>query len=204
MNITTLENGAFGVNTYLLAKESFCLIIDPGSGILPLLDQINNEHLTCIGIFITHPHIDHVEGIPLLKCKMPSVHIYISAEAVPHLSDIPYQARLFGLPIPDQILYDISLKNEGTIQIDSFSVQYFSTPGHCPGSLSFLIDGSLFTGDVLFKSSIGRTDLKGGSYPLLSQSITEKLFTLPESTQVYPGHGAPTSIGWEKKNNPYI
>ena len=204
MNINLLENGFFSVNTSLLIDGNSCLLIDPGSGSLSLLDKISAMHLNCCGILITHPHIDHVDGIPILKLKIPDIKVFIAEDAVPHLADIPYQARLFRLPVPAPIQYDTLLKDEGLIQIGPFSVQYFLTPGHCPGSLSFLIERSIFTGDVLFYESIGRTDLEGGDFTLLNNSIKEKLFTLPDDTTVYPGHGESTTIGWEKKNNPYV
>jgi len=204
MNIKRFENGLFSVNTYLLTENTSCLIIDPGSDIHILLNDIKKLNVNCQGILITHPHIDHVEGVSRAKKQFPSAPIYLSADAVKFLSDIPNQARLFGLPVPESFICDKPLEHDGSVHIEPFSIQYIQTPGHCPGSLSFLINGSLFTGDVLFQGSIGRTDLSGGNFSLLSRSITEKLYLLPDSTPVYPGHGDATSIGWEKKNNPYV
>ncbi|MGL4370819.1 MAG: MBL fold metallo-hydrolase [Spirochaetota bacterium] len=197
------ENGPFLVNSYLLFEGKTSLVIDPGKGSASLIDQIRKKVAAPEAILITHPHIDHVEGIPLLKEAFPDIPVYMSFEAADHLSEIPLQARMFGIPAPGKIICDRKLPVSGSLSLGLFQIEYVSTPGHCPGSLTYYIGGALFTGDLLFQGSVGRTDFPGGDYSLLCESILT-LYNYPDETPVYPGHGGQTTIGEEKKFNAYI
>jgi glyoxylase-like metal-dependent hydrolase (beta-lactamase superfamily II) len=204
MKIKLFTNGSFEMNTYLLTNDSEAILIDPGTGIIPLLGEIKNRSLNLAAVFVTHPHIDHLDGIPHVKNIFPDVPRYISKDAVPLLSHVQNQARMFGVKDPGIIEFSHTISGDQVITTGSFSVTCLSTPGHCVGSISFLIEGNLFPGDVLFKESIGRTDLPGGDITALRKSIEKKLFTLPDATPVYPGHGEATTIGYEKKHNPFF
>lgn len=204
MKIKPFTNGPFEMNTYLLTNGSEAILIDPGTGIIPLLGEIKTRDLTLVAVFVTHPHIDHLDGIPHITKIFPDVPRYIAKDAIPHLPGIHNQARMFGVRDPGTIEFTHTLSGDEIVTAGSFSLTCFSTPGHCIGSISFLAEGNLFPGDVLFRESIGRTDLPGGDITALRKSIEKKLFTLPDSTQVYPGHGDPTTIGYEKKHNPFF
>ena len=204
MTVKSFANGPFEVNTYLITDGNDALIIDPGAGILPLLGEIKKRELGIRAFLITHPHIDHLDGIPALKNLFPSVPGYIAKDAVPEISKVSLQARMFGVKDPGILHIENTIKSEEILHIGPFSIKPLSTPGHCPGSLSFLIDGSLFPGDVLFRGTVGRTDLPGGSMAILRKSIEKKLFTLPDETPVFPGHGEETTIGDEKRYNPFF
>ena len=204
MVINSFENGPFGVNTFLLTEGRDSILIDPGAGILPLLEKIKEQNLNLLSFLVTHPHIDHLDGVPLIRKIFPDTPGYISKDGASELSNIPYQARMFGVKNPGSLCFENELQAEGTLNIGPFSIRFCSTPGHCPGSLSYIVCGVLFPGDVLFRETVGRTDLQGGDTSLLFNSIKEKFFTLPDSMPVYPGHGPRTTIGHEKQYNPFL
>ena len=204
MKIEVYTNGALEVNTYLLIRDKNVVMIDPGSGVLPILGEIKDRGLNLSSVFVTHPHIDHLDGVPLVKKLYPAAKCYISEEATPMLQHIHSQARLFGLKDPGKIQFDGTLEATGTLTDNGLKINYFSTPGHCVGSMTFEVEGNLFSGDLLFKESVGRTDFVGGDMDLLRNSIEKKIFRYPDKTAVFPGHGEPTTIGHEKTNNPYL
>lgn len=204
MTIKPFPNGPFEVNTYLVIEGNDALIIDPGAGILPLLGEIKKQGLSVCAFLITHPHIDHLDGIPHLRNLFPSVPGYIAEDALSEISKVSIQAKMFGVKDPGLFHIENTVKGEDIFQIGPFRIKPFATPGHCSGSLSFLIDGKLFSGDALFRETVGRTDLPGGSMSILRKYIEKKLFTLPDETIVFPGHGEETTIGHEKRYNPFF
>jgi len=204
MEIFVLPNGPFSVNTYCITENNKALIIDPGSESLPAADFLRNDNITPAGIIITHPHIDHVQGIPFFQKIFTGLPTYLSADGKDALNDIASQARLFGLPLPDAFIITDYINGEATIEIGPFSIQCLATPGHCDGSLTFNIRGALFSGDTLFRGTIGRTDLSGGDHALLIQSIQSRIMTFDDDTPVYPGHGDKTTVGYERKRNPFL
>jgi glyoxylase-like metal-dependent hydrolase (beta-lactamase superfamily II) len=207
MPITSIcfENGYFSVNSYLITDESGnALIIDPGSGVSQIITEMNRTGSHLRSILITHPHIDHVEGIPLIRKLLPDAVIYISSSAEDYLDEIRIQARLFGVEDPGPIKIDKFIENENPFNIGSITVTPLKTPGHSPGSLTFEIGNALYTGDLLFRGTIGRTDIPGGDFNTLIQSIKEKLYSYDDSTIVFPGHSRSTTIGYEKRNNLYL
>jgi len=120
------------------------------------------------------------------------------------ITSVQMQARMFGVPDPGQVIPDRNLPSNGEIQIAGLTLGLFHTPGHSQGSVSILIEDVLFSGDTLFNFSIGRTDLPGGSYEELISSIKNKILILPENTRVLSGHGPETTVGREKKMNPFL
>ncbi len=205
MKIYCYENGPFMVNTYLVVneKEKRAFVIDPGQDISGVTRRVQESSLTVEGILATHGHIDHVSGVNRLK-SLYKVPFYINRRDAELLQMIPSQARMFGVANTGVPEIDQYLAEDGEIELAGFKIKLLFTPGHSAGSISFQIGNTVFSGDTLFNYSIGRTDLPGGSYHTLIQSIKTKILTLPDETAIYPGHGPGTTIGVEKKVNPFL
>jgi len=210
IQVKRFENNPFAENTYILFDERMeCAIIDPGmytsAEESAVLDFIAENKLKPTLLLNTHCHVDHVLGNKLIYEHYGLLPQFHELEAAV-LSDVQVRAPMFGLryeqsPIPENFLPEI-----GQVNFGNSSLQLLFAPGHSPGHLCFYsaTDRLLMGGDVLFKGSIGRTDLPGGNHHLLLKNIKEKLYVLPNETIVYPGHGDRTSIGAEKINNPFI
>lgn len=213
MNIKTFEFNPLGVNTYVLFDETReCVVIDPAS-FYPdekelLISYLIDNNLKVKHLLNTHLHFDHIFGINLLASRF-GVKVECHRDDLFLLEDIPAQMQVFGLP-SGNIDFRPEIGNfldEGdVITFGKQLLRVFHTPGHSPGSVAFYNDaeGCVFSGDLLFYSGVGRTDLPRGSYDDLVNSIETKMFTMPNSTIVYSGHGPATTIGFEKKNNPFV
>lgn len=201
----------FPVNCYVLSDETKeAVIIDPGCFYeeekQTLKNYINSNELTLKHLLNTHLHLDHIFGNPFVLEEFG-----LKAEASQAdefwLEQAPKQSRMFGFqlkeePVPlGKYLHDGDIISFGNTKLEAIHV-----PGHSPGSLVYYCkeEHSMFSGDVLFQGSIGRADLAGGNFDELREHICSRLFTLPNETVVYPGHGAPTTIGAEKQNNPFF
>lgn len=212
MKIVKFEYSLFGVNTYLVydPQTKDCAVVDPG--------MINQEERDAICNFIeknglrlthiinTHLHIDHAAGNAWLKSKY-GADVYASAADAPLGSQMSQQARMFGLPFRiEDAAADHPLINGEIISIGEGSLRVIATPGHSPGGICLYdeADGFLISGDTLFDGSIGRTDLPGGDYAQLIDSIRTRLLDLPGDTVVYPGHGPATTIAKERASNPFL
>jgi hydroxyacylglutathione hydrolase len=207
MEIIVCENGPFMVNTYMVYDEKTMkgFMIDPGSDIDPLLKHCDDNKIAIEAIIATHTHIDHIAGVKNVQTRY-GIPFYCSEKEKEFIKNVAIQARMFGVKDPGQPVVDTLLGDSGTITLSGFEIALLHTPGHSPGSLSLYnrANSIVFSGDALFSMSIGRTDLPGGNYQELIQSIEEKLFTLPDETTVYPGHGPATTIGTEKQTNPFF
>lgn len=203
MEIYTLPNGPFMVNSYLIVNGKKGFILDPGSGIKPLLVKAESEKLEIEAILATHGHIDHIDGVNKTKEKF-NVPFYANSLDMELIQSVQTQARMFGVPDPGQVIPDRNLPLSGEIQIAGLTLELYHTPGHSKGSVSIRIDDVLFSGDTLFNFSIGRTDLPGGDYEELISSIKNQIFTMPDETRVLSGHGPETTVGKEKKMNPFL
>jgi len=203
MEIYTLANGPFMVNSYLVVNEKRAFIIDPGSGIKAILAKIESDNLELEAIVATHGHIDHIDGVNAVTKKF-KVPFYVNSLDMELIETVQMQARMFGVPDPGKITPDRELPAGGDIEVAGLNLELFHTPGHSPGSISIKIDNVLFSGDALFNFSIGRTDLPGGSYPVLIESIKSKLLIMPDDTRVLSGHGPETTIGRERQMNPFL
>jgi glyoxylase-like metal-dependent hydrolase (beta-lactamase superfamily II) len=210
MNIQRFTFNAYQENTYVLYDETGeCVIIDPGmytgAEQNELVSFIKEKGLKPVLLLNTHCHIDHVFGNKFvfdqwgLKPQFNKGELYI-LQAVPGYA--PQMGFSYELsPEPETFLGET-----GTVGFGNSELELIFAPGHSPAHLCFYAknEGFLVGGDVLFYGSIGRTDLPGGNHEQLLTSIREKLFTLPADCKVYPGHGGPTSIGFEKENNPFF
>ncbi|MBE7043215.1 MAG: MBL fold metallo-hydrolase [Ruminococcaceae bacterium] len=203
MFVTQLTVGAFGTNCYLVFDEESRqgYVIDPAAD----GDRINNEikrlSMKVKGILLTHGHLDHFEAVDRVASET-------GAPVMMHRDDhFQYEKipAFFG-PVPaPKTKISRFLEHGDVLCAGKLALQVLHTPGHTPGGLSFYDgEGTVFCGDTLFWRSIGRCDLPGGSFKVLSQSIQEMLYTLPEETKVFSGHGSATTIGEERKNNPYV
>lgn len=205
MDIEKMSNNLLQVNTYFLIDNEKCLLIDPGSNHKKIIDIINKKYLNLVGIVLTHAHFDHFIACNTLN-ETFNVPLYVHKLSVPSLYDPNLNISGFFSAIQNLILnknIEVIEINEQTKNIETFNVDIFHTPGHSPGSISlyFKNEKAVFSGDALFKNSIGRTDFINCDEKKLIKNIKNKLFKLPDDTIVYPGHGEKTTIGFEKKHN---
>ena len=201
----------FSENTYLIYDETRqCVIVDPGcatqSGVDELLGFIDLHQLEPHMVINTHGHIDHIMGNEAVK-----KHYGIKVAAHPDVkNDIlrsRQQAMMFGLPMIEECkLPEVELADDEAVKVGNGILEVICTPGHAKGSISLYApaEGWVITGDALFCRSIGRTDLPGGDFEELRESIRTRLFSLPNETEVFPGHGESTTIGEEKDFNPFV
>jgi len=205
VRVVQIANGAFVENCYLVIDEAAgeCAIVDPGEEAGLILHKVAQAAVRPVAIWITHGHVDHVLGVPRVRAATGAPVIVHPADR-PLYDRVPQQAAAFGLqaeplPPPDQDWAHGAVARVGGL---AFTVRH--TPGHSPGSVSLVGEGVVFGGDVLFQGSIGRTDLPGGDYQTLIDSIERELLVLPDSTIVYSGHGPQTTIGAERRTNPFL
>jgi len=211
MTIKTFTFNPIQENTFLVYDETLeAVVIDAGciSKIekRALQQYIENNNLILKRVLNTHLHFDHQFGNRFLFDTF-GIEPEAGKEDEYLLENVIAQTRSFGMDVDEeaQPLGGYITENQ-EIKFGNTTLKAFHVPGHSPGSMAFYDEkeGVLFAGDVLFRGSIGRTDLPGGDYATLIRSITEKLLPLPDSTVVYSGHGPQTTIGFEKKNNPFL
>jgi glyoxylase-like metal-dependent hydrolase (beta-lactamase superfamily II) len=168
-----------------------------------LIETIDKNNLVPERIINTHNHIDHLLRVAEFK-KHYNIPFNICDKDLPLLESLKDQSLLFGLDVTEIPDVDAFIKDGDQFELGELVYSICETPGHSPGSVCILFPGHVFVGDVLFKDSIGRTDLYQGDYEELMKSIREKLLILADDTVVYPGHGPSTTIGREKENNPFL
>jgi len=210
IQVKRFENNPFAENTYILFDESqACAIVDPGmytpAEELAVLRFIEENELTPTLLLNTHCHVDHVLGNKFIYEQFGLQPQFHAREAAV-LSDVQVRAPMYGLRYEQSPIPQTFLPESGQIGFGESMLQLIFAPGHSPGHLCFYSekDALLIGGDVLFRGSIGRTDLPGGNHEVLLKHIREDLYTLPAETIVYPGHGGQTSIGLEKGSNPFV
>lgn len=204
MFIDKLIVGPLEVNCYIVGDEESkeALVIDPGDEDDRILDVLKEKGLRLKYIINTHAHFDHVGVNQSLK-DATGAEIMLHEADQDLLSHAGDQAFLYGLDVlPSKV--DRFLKDGDDIIIGRIRLKVIHTPGHSEGGICLLGDGFVFTGDTLFAGSVGRTDFPGGSVEKLLSSVRKKLGTLPDATRVYTGHGPETTIGEEKRNNPFF
>jgi hydroxyacylglutathione hydrolase len=202
------EGGPFQENAYLVAcpETGTAAAIDPGGGTDLLIEALEREDWTLSSIILTHAHLDHVDGIPLLRRVRPDVPILLHPLDGPLYAAAPEQATLFGLELPSLPPVDRNLMPGETLRIGTAELTVEFAPGHAPGHVILRSEqeGLALVGDVIFRGSIGRTDLPGGDTRTLLSSIRERILTLPDETRLFPGHGPDTTVGAERRTNPFI
>lgn len=197
--------GSLETNCYLVYCEETleCAVIDPGAEAERIFPAISRKQLKPVVILNTHGHVDHIGANRDIKEKY-DIPLCIHALDSPMLGKAQQSELSFFLGAKESPPADSFLQNGDTVKIGKTSLRVIHTPGHSPGSVSFLGKGFLLSGDTLFWGGVGRTDLPGGSWTDLENSIKTKILTLPEETIVLPGHGPSTSVAEEKGSNPFI
>lgn len=197
-------------NTYVIYDDQgWCAIVDPGCYFeqerQALLNFVTKEKLRPKYLLNTHCHLDHVFGNRFVAATW-ELPLYLHALEQPVLERAPESGMRWGLPFENYTGKLQFLEEGDQVTIGDEVLDILFTPGHSPGSISFYhkAGGWLLSGDVLFRGSIGRTDLPGGDFDQLISSIHSKLYPLPDDTEVYSGHGPVTTLGWEKKHNPFL
>ncbi|RPJ94839.1 MBL fold metallo-hydrolase [Rummeliibacillus sp. TYF005] len=208
LNIRTYPLGPIQANCYIISNShKECLVIDPGGEGEKLVKQLRKLHLNPVAILLTHAHFDHIGGVDAVRDAY-NVPVYLHKKESSWLQDPMQNGSGRYKEIPDILVSPANhlIESEQILEISHFKFKILHTPGHSPGSISyvFLDEGFAIVGDTLFEGSIGRTDLVGGNSKLLLSSIHNKLLTLDEETIIYPGHGGPTRIDIEMEQNPFL
>lgn len=208
MKIMYMVLGPFMTNTYILYNEETMegLVVDPSFSPEQYIKAIEEKKIHLTSIFLTHAHVDHMAGMNELRKAFPEARMYMDKRDRPFLRD-PERNLSYMFPTPTLVDdADVWVKDGDEIETSGYTFQVIDTSGHTPGGISFYMkkEGIVFTGDSLFQGSIGRTDFPGGSMKELTGSIRKNLFALPDSTVVLSGHGEQTTIGQEKRTNPFL
>ncbi|MBR5731206.1 MAG: MBL fold metallo-hydrolase [Firmicutes bacterium] len=201
MNIQRfIANNGYGTNMYLVWDEETrkAFIVDPGSESPDMARVIASEGLDPQYIILTHAHLDHTGGIDWFRSLYPDIKLLASKAERKTLFDRKMSGGKGG------ITADVEVSGGDTLDIGPMHLEFIDCPGHTPGGLGILVGKVLFSGDTLFMSSVGRTDLPGGDWETLMHTLREKLFVLPDDTVVLPGHMQETTIGFEKRCNPFV
>jgi len=209
LKIDVLVSPPFMENTLVVhrTERDDCLVVDPGFKPQEIIGALARDKLTPAAILLTHGHVDHIAGNAALREQWPGLPILIGARDAPALADPQANFSFMGgvsvtSPPADRLLAEGDRVAEAGLELDVFEI-----PGHSPGHVVYVLRSEspmvVFGGDVLFRGSIGRCDLPRGDQALLVRGIRTKLFTLPDDTIVYPGHGGTTTIGHEKRTNPF-
>jgi glyoxylase-like metal-dependent hydrolase (beta-lactamase superfamily II) len=207
MKIEKFVLGMVGTNCYIVSDEATkeCFIVDIATYSPEMIGHIRKMELQVKGVLLTHGHFDHIMGVQEFVDEIPTT-VYAHEEEAEYLKD-PQLNFSISLGRREYTLNEVEFLQENQIfELAGFKIEIIHVPGHTSGGCAYYLpdEGVVFTGDTLFNGSVGRTDFPGGDSELLLSSIKEKLLTLPEDTKVYPGHVESTSIGKEKKVNPYF
>jgi len=206
MRIVQIPNGGFAENCYVVLDETAreCAIVDPGEEAGLILQKVRETGAAPVAIWLTHAHVDHVVGVTTVAAET-GAPIWLHPADRPLYDAVPQQAAWFGLQLPGRLPAPTrDFAHGDTVQIGTATFAVRHAPGHSPGSVCLIGHGVALTGDVLFAGSIGRTDLPGGDFELLINSIERELLVLPDETIVYSGHGPETTIGRERRTNPFL
>ena len=199
--------GMLGCNCSVIGDEASreAMVVDPGDDVEQILGILRRHGLTLKTIVVTHAHIDHIGGAARLRAAS-GAPVYMHQDDTMLSNRLDMQAAWLGVETPENPGIDTPAREGDILRAGSIEAAVLHTPGHTPGSISLYLaaENKLIAGDTLFRGSIGRTDLPGGDSAEIVKSIRTKIYELPESTIVIPGHGASTTIGSEKKSNPFV
>ena len=209
MQIDRLILGDFQTNCYVVRRDEAaveCLIVDPGFDADELLDFLSQRWLDPVAVIITHGHADHIAGVAALRQQYPKIKVYIHKADSGLLTDSEANLSVLTGAVVATEPADVLLQDGDAIDEAGVQLQVLHTPGHTRGGICLYVESeaTVFAGDTLFAGSVGRTDFPGGDMDQLIEGIRTKLFMLPDNTAVYPGHGMRTTIGREKRANPFV
>ncbi|MCU0304738.1 MAG: MBL fold metallo-hydrolase [Thermoanaerobaculales bacterium] len=209
--LEALAVGPIQANCVLVGEREagVLAIVDPGEEAARIVERVEGSGLRPVMVLHTHGHLDHAGGTADLMRRLPAgIPIGLHRDELPLYQGVAMQGRMFGLEVerpPEPTLW---LEHGQRLALGGLALEVRHTPGHSPGGVCFVVHGApaplVIAGDVLFSGSIGRTDLMGGSFPVLEASIREQLYTLPDETRVICGHGPDTTIGRERSSNPFV
>ena len=205
MKVIAIPNGQFAENCYVVVDEArrACAIVDPGEEADLIARRVATLDVTPVAIWLTHAHLDHVMGVARLK-GATGVPVYLHPADRELYDHAVQQGLAFGIPVDPPPPPDRPFTHGAAVRVGDCAFTVRHAPGHSPGSVCLVGEGVVFTGDVLFAGSVGRTDLPGGDLETLRKSIERELLVLPDSTIVYSGHGPETTIGQERRANPFL
>lgn len=203
MFLKRIGTGMLSSNCYITGDGGEGAIIDPGAASQDIMDIVVREKLDVKFIILTHVHLDHIVSMEEVRQKL-GAKVLVHEQDAKSLSDPWYNgAALFGLKTSFRDA-DVLLKDGDILMVGGVKLEIIHTPGHTPGGICIKAENCLFTGDTLFRLSVGRTDLGNGDAGRLLDSLQNKLMKLDDDLVIYPGHGASSTIGYERRNNPYI
>lgn len=205
MKIIAMEVGYIATNCYIAINEAthHGVIIDPGGDAARIMEAVNKENVTIDAIFLTHGHGDHIMALSEVAEKT-GAPVYISREDAPMLTDpVGSLAAYIGGGALKKTA-DKFYADGDEVEAAGMKFKVLATPGHTPGGVCLMTGDVVFCGDTIFAESIGRTDFPGGSYKQLLQSIKEKILPLADDVKLLPGHGPATTVGWERRRNPFL
>ena len=206
MRMTRMVVGAIATNCYIVSDENTkkAFIVDPGGDADRIKQKVEELELKVGAILLTHGHFDHVMAVDTLRDCF-GAKVYLGEEEKVLIENAQQNvSAMFGKPMTTTA--DVFVKDGEILNIAGFDIQVLATPGHTKGGVCYYLKAQdvAFSGDTIFQCSVGRTDFPGGSQSQLSRSIREKLFVLPDDTQLFPGHGDSTVVSYEKKYNPFV
>lgn len=208
LEVRTFVAPSFGENGYVVwtPGASEAVIIDPGEGVEPaMLKLLEQQGLEAVAVLLTHAHIDHIQGLQRIV-DATDAPVFLHPADRTLYENVGQQGAMFGLRVEAPPPVDRDLEHGQSLQLAGITFDVRHVPGHAPGHVLFHVAdaGVAFVGDIIFRASIGRTDLPGGDYAQLMNGIREQVLTLPDETVVHTGHGPATSIGHERVSNPFL
>lgn len=205
MRLKTMAVGNLGTNCYFIINEDSkeCIIFDPGDEGKRIVNFLKKEELQAVAIILTHGHADHIAALTEVR-EFTKAPVYIHIDDENMLTNSKSNLSAF---IGDELSFkkaEFLLEDDCQLELAGFKIDVYHTPGHTRGGCCFKIDNKVICGDTIFAESIGRTDLPGGSYSQILKSIKEKILVLDDKVELFPGHGPSTSVGWERRMNPFL
>lgn len=212
MRVETFTLGELQENAYLVLAErglvvddesGVGVVVDPGDYPARLIERIEQAGITLHAILLTHGHWDHVNGVRDVKAAF-GTPVYLHGADAPLYEHLAEQAEVFGFHADPQPPINHAVRDGDVLEFGPVRFEVLHTPGHTPGGVCYRIADAVFVGDTIFAGGVGRTDLPGGSFEQLVEGIRQKLFTLDDTVILYPGHGSPTTVGTERRSNPFL